>query len=207
MRTVLSRRSGLIKKGSCGARLGDVVCLNGKHSPAFMQAHKSWVRPSRPAMSTAFARSGFVFACGLVLLAGSRARAALNELGRPLFREFAPGAAKIGYMNQAVTQDRDGFIYLASHTVLRFYDGTEWRPITMPEESAGPRKFARAADGTIYVGGAGVIGFLRGAGAAARFVSLADRLPPTDLGADEIHDVLAVGPAVYFADEEKILRW
>lgn len=182
------------------------VLTNGKHSPAKVQRRK-WSIPPLPPVSNVFARSGFVSACGLALLLGVRAPAATRELGRPLFREFSPGAAKIGYMNQAVAQDREGFIYLASYTMLRFCDGTDWRPITMPEESAGPRKFALAPDGTLYVGGAGVIGYLRGAGAAAKFVSLADRLPPSELGADEIHDVLAVGAAVYFADEEKILRW
>ncbi|QYM78697.1 histidine kinase [Horticoccus luteus] len=147
-----------------------------------------------------------VLVCGFALPVGT-GRAAENELGHPLIREFSPGRDKIGYTNQAVTQDRDGFMYLASGRVLRSYDGAEWRPIVMPEESAAPRRFARAADGRVFVGGAGVIGWLRGTGAGAEFVSLADRLPATELGYDEIHDVLAVGRAVYFADAEKILRW
>jgi hypothetical protein len=152
-------------------------------------------------MRSAHVRSCLLFACTLAL------PAAANELGHPGFRTFSPGADNVGYVNQAVTQDRDGFVYLASSTLLRVYDGTEWRPIMLPPESAGPRKFARTADGTIYVGGAGVIGCLRGSGAAAKFISLAGKLPSTKLGYDEIHDVLAVGDTVYFADEEKILRW
>ncbi|MCC6416161.1 MAG: histidine kinase [Opitutaceae bacterium] len=151
-------------------------------------------------------RFGLAVACGLALPTHGQP-AEVNELGHPAYREFSPGADKIGYLNQAVTQDSDGFVYLASSILLRFYDGTEWRPIAMPTESAGPRKFARAADGTIYVGGAGVIGWLRRTGTAVEFISLADQLPPTALGDDEIHDVLAAGSAVYFADEEKILRW
>lgn len=150
--------------------------------------------------------SRLVLVCGFALPVAA-GRAAENELGHPVVREFSPGRDKIGYTNQAVTQDRDGFMYLASGRVLRFYDGAEWRPIVMPEESAAPRRFARAADGRVFVGGAGVIGWLRGTGAAAEFVSLADRLPPSELGYDEIHDVLAVGRTVYFVDAEKILRW
>ncbi len=144
--------------------------------------------------------------CGWLLL-GNAALAA-NELGRPILREFAPGAAKVGFMNLAVTQDREGFVYLASYWVIRCYDGVEWKPLPdLPEETALIRRFALGGDGRVYVGGAGIIGYLDGAGEAARFVSLADRLPPTEIGCDEIHDVVAIGPAVYFADEEKILRW
>lgn len=110
-------------------------------------------------------------------------------------------------MNQAVMQDRDGFMYLASSTIMRYGDGTEWRPMDVPQETVAPRRLVRTDDGTIYVGGVCVIGYLQGAGATARFVSLADKLPPTKLGCDEIHDVIALGQAVYFADEEKILIW
>lgn len=154
-----------------------------------------------PPMRASYVRSSFLFAWVLAWPASG------NELGHPVARGFSPGKDKVGFVNQAVTQDREGFMYLCSTTILRFYDGTEWRPITMPPESAAPRKFARTASGTIYVGGAGVIGWLRGAGAAAEFVSLAGELPPTELGYDEIHDVAAVGEDVYFADEEKILCW
>lgn len=141
------------------------------------------------------------------LLAGGALVVGANELGHPVFREFAPGRDKVGYLNQALMQDRDGFMYVASHSVMRFSDGTQWRELALPKETAGIRRFARSADGVVYAGGASIIGYLQGAGEAAKFVSLADKLPPTELGYDEIHDVLVAGPAVYFADEEKILRW
>jgi hypothetical protein len=130
-----------------------------------------------------------------------------GELGHPVVREFPPGKSLIGHVCQALTQDAAGHVYLANDASLRCYDGTVWRPIKLPTECAGIRKFATTANGTIFAGGAGVIGWLRGAGADAEFVSLADRLPPTALGHDEIFDVLAVGATVYFADEEKILAW
>ena len=140
-------------------------------------------------------------------LADRPASAAPNELGHPIVRDFPPGRSGFGFLCQDAIQDTAGFIYIGNSTGARCYDGTTWRPIELPTESAGIRKFARAADGTIYMGGASVIGYFRGAGDAAEFVSLADRLPPTELGCDEIFDVLAVGNTVYFADEEKILIW
>lgn len=134
-------------------------------------------------------------------------RAAPHEAGHPVVREFPPGKSGIGHLCQAIAQDAAGFIYLANGASLRCYDGATWPYIKLPTESAGIRKMAVTAEGTVFAGGAGVIGWVRGAGPAAEFVSLADQLPPTALGCDEIFDVLAAGDAVYFADEEKILVW
>lgn len=144
---------------------------------------------------------------GGVVRAGENVAPSAGELGHPVFREFAPGRDQVGYLNQAIMQDRDGFMYSANHSTIRVYDGTVWRPIVTPAEAAGVRRFDRTDDGTIYVGGLAMIGYLRGTGLMAEYVSLADRLPPSELGCDEIHEVCAAGPAVYFADEEKILRW
>ena len=158
-----------------------------------------------PVRSRRFAAAGVAVVLALL---GSPARsAAPNELGHPVIREFPPGKSRINHLCQAVTQDADGFIYLANGIVTRCYDGTTWKEIAMPDESAGIRKFATAADGTIYAGGAGVIGFFRTAGVDREFVSLADRLPPSATGCDDLFDVLAAGDSVYFADEEKILVW
>ncbi|MBI5766754.1 MAG: histidine kinase [Verrucomicrobia bacterium] len=131
-----------------------------------------------------------------------------GERGHPLVQFNPPGQARIDFFSIAVTRDPAGCVYLGGPGGVRYYDGVgAWQLIKLPTESAGVRRFARAPDGTIYVAGAGVIGFLRGWGPEAVFVSLADRLPPSELGAAELHDVLAVGDAVYFADEEKILIW
>src|SRR5688572_14303675 len=100
-----------------------------------------------------------------------------NELGNPIVREFPPGGAGIGYFCPAVTQDAAGYIYISSGTGVRFYDGAKWQIVPLPTESAGVRKFAVTADGTIYAGGASVIGFLRGTAGARQYISLADRLP------------------------------
>jgi signal transduction histidine kinase len=106
-----------------------------------------------------------------------------------------------------VTQDPSGFIYIANGVDARCYDGATWRLIKLPTESAGIRKFAVTAGGVVYLAGAGVLGYFRGSGPSAQYVSLADRLPAAAGGYDDIYDVLAVGNTVYFADEAKILVW
>lgn len=133
--------------------------------------------------------------------------AAPHELGRPLLRGFPPGKAGISHLCQALTQDADGLIYLGNGSVLCFYDGDAWRRIGLPTEAAGIRKFARTDEGTIYAGGAGVLGWIRPTGDRREFVSLADQLPPADRDFEDVFDVLAVGDTVYFATAKKILIW
>ncbi len=147
----------------------------------------------------------FAFLLGTQVTA--QASAPSNELGRPLSRNFPPGRSKIAHLCQAVTQDAVGFIYIANGNQIRRYDGATWKLIPLPNESAGVRKFAVAANGTVYAGGASVLGYLLPAGANHDYVSLIDQLAPADRNFDDIYDVLAVGNAVYFATEEKILIW
>ncbi len=133
--------------------------------------------------------------------------AAPNELGHPAFREFPPGRSRIAHLCQAVAQDADGFVYIANATGLKFNDGHTWQPIPVPMEAAGVRKFAITADGTIYVGGAGMLGWLRTTGGRKEYVSLIEKLPEAARDFDDIYDVLAVGDSVYFATANELLIW
>jgi signal transduction histidine kinase len=130
-----------------------------------------------------------------------------NELGHPIYRDFPPGKNHIAHLCQAVTQDAEGFIFIANATALRFYDGGTWSLVPLPDESAGIRKFAVTASGTIYAGGAGVIGWIRSSGGEKEFVSLTAHLPSGDPDFEDIYDVLAVSEDVYFSTENHILIW
>lgn len=130
-----------------------------------------------------------------------------GELGRPVFRTFPPGSSRIGFICQAVTQDPSGYIYIANHTAARVFDGSNWSRLPLPADCAGIRAFAVAPDGTVFAAGAGIIGYFQGHGPTATFVSLADRLPASRLGCDDLFAVCVVGDSVCFADEEKILVW
>ncbi|MBA3848663.1 MAG: hypothetical protein C0502_01550 [Opitutus sp.] len=143
--------------------------------------------------------------------AGVSARAeateAWRELGRPLLRGYPPGEHLYAPMSQTMVQDAAGWVYFANNVDLLAHDGTRWFSRLLPATSGGIRQFATAPDGTIYAGGSEVIGYLRGAGPAVEFVSLADRLPGGVRGAGEVRFVAAAGDAVCFADDERILIW
>lgn len=134
-------------------------------------------------------------------------RAMSNELGHPIVREFPPGKYRLPYWCPTGAEDAAGYLYIASGFQAYVYDGATMQMIPLPSESAGVRQFALAGDGRMYAAGAGVIGYFRGAGATAEFVSLADRLPPGASNCDELQAVVAAGDAVCFFDEEKILVW
>ena len=130
-----------------------------------------------------------------------------RELGRPLQRGYPPGEHLAAPLTQTLAQDAAGWVYFANTAGLLVHDGARWRSVRLPTESGGIRQFATGADGTLYVGGAGILGHLRGAGPDVAFVSLAPHLPEDARNIDEIRFVAAAGDAVCFADDEKVLVW
>ncbi len=153
---------------------------------------------------------GRVVAAGALIVGlgtGRSLAAAPDELGHPVLRDFPPGKSNLAHLCQAVIQGTDDFIYIANGTWLRYYDGRTWLSLKSPPIGAGVRKFALTAGGTIYLGGAGIIGWIRATGVDREFVSLAGQLPAEDRAFEDIYDVLAVGETVYFSTEQKILIW
>lgn len=130
-----------------------------------------------------------------------------RELGRPIQRGYPPGEHLFAPLTQTLAQDAAGWVYFANAADLLVHDGARWRHVRLPSESGGIRQFATGADGTLYVGGADILGHLRGSGPAVEFVSLAGHLPEDSRNIDEIRFVAAAGDAVCFADDEKILVW
>ncbi len=124
-----------------------------------------------------------------------------------MLRNFTPGEYFRNAICQAVTQDATGIIYFGNASDVLTFDGATWGDIKLPPDSAGVRQFATTADGTIYLGGANVLGHLRNTGAGTEYVSLIGLLPPAEREVDEIHHVAAIGNTVYFSDENKLRVW
>lgn len=173
------------------------------------RAHRRIDSPVRFIPSRTRARRATQFAWAWVTLLGWELCGApeVAELGRPLLRNFTPGEHLRGRSSPTMAQDTVGTIWFANTPGLLGYDGVRYRVVPLPTESAGVRQFATTADGTIFMGGAGVLGYLRGAGQDAVFVSLVDRIPPEARNVDEIRWAAASGQTVYFSDEQKILIW
>lgn len=151
-------------------------------------------------------RSGWLLATIWLVVAGAASASAENthELGRPLVRNFTPHDYQGHPLCQAVIQGADGLMYFANNTDALSFDGQEWRSIKLPAESSGIRQFARAADGTIYLGGGGVLGCFSTARGRVEYRSLIGELPRAEQRFSEIFQVLTLGDAVYFATEDRI---
>lgn len=141
-------------------------------------------------------------AAGLAPLLG-----APTEIGRPLLRYFPPGEHLRAQQSQRTIQANTGEMYFANGINLLRWDGVRWTWGRTTYESAGIRQFTQTADGTVFVAGAGLIGFVRTDGLDWEFVSLAPKLPANASNIDEIRGTVAIDDVVYFADDEKILEW
>lgn len=141
-------------------------------------------------------------AAGLAPLLG-----APTEIGRPLLRYFPPGEHLRAQQSQRTIQANTGEMYFANGINLLRWDGVRWTWGRTTYESAGIRQFTQTADGTVFVAGAGLIGFVRADGLDWEFVSLAPQLPAEASNIDEMRSTVAIDDAVYFADDRKILRW
>jgi hypothetical protein len=149
-----------------------------------------------------------LLAAALAVGAGPRALAAMaGELGRPVLRHYAPGEHLRALSSPRVFQDPAGFMYFANNGDLLTFDGLRWGFLKLPTESAAIRQFTLDADGTIFMAGAGALGYLRGRGPTATYVSLVGELPAAARNVDEMSGALAIGRTVYFSDDEKILVW
>ncbi len=146
---------------------------------------------------------------GLVTAIGTSAAraAAAEEIGRPVLRHYTPGEHLRGINSPRVFQDASGVVLFANHVDLLRFDGLRWDLVELPTESLAARQFAVTDDGTIYVAGGQVLGFLRGHGLTTGFTSLVERLPADARNLAELRSAVALGSVVYFSDAEKILRW
>ena len=132
--------------------------------------------------------------------------AAPRETGRPFVETFTPRAYRGHNQVWNAVQDSDGVMYFGNRGAVLSYDGTQWRRHEVPTSFI--RGLALAPDGRIYVGGVDALGYLeRGAGPNWTYVSLTDRLGPEDRAFGVVWNLISHGNDVFFAVDQKVLRW
>ncbi|MCC7098889.1 MAG: hypothetical protein IT500_04800, partial [Rubrivivax sp.] len=143
----------------------------------------------------------------VLALGAAPAAAAPGEAGIPLLRIFNAAGHVSSSQNWAIVQDRRGVMYFGSTDdgVLEF-DGVSWRTIPTPHRTT-IRSLALGADGRIYVGGIGEIGYLApDAAGRMSYVSLLDRVPEADREFADVWSTLATAQGVYFTTFKKLIR-
>jgi len=118
-----------------------------------------------------------------------------REAGRPYFAaRFTARDYEAHRQNWAVVQTPDGVVWVGNTEGLLRFDGVRWSRLSLPGETV--RSLAVGADGRLYVGGIGTLGYIASSGAGnATYVEL--------LGRDRLHDedvwsTLSIGENIAF---------
>ena len=127
--------------------------------------------------------------------------------GRPLIRNYNPKAYGAAFNYWAIAQDQRGVMYFGNWNGVLEYDGVSWRLISTPNKS-GVRSLAVAANGRIYVGAVGDLGYLLPDSLGnMHFISLLDHVGPENREFNEVWYTHATPQGVYFRTDKILLRW
>ena len=142
----------------------------------------------------------------LFLLISSRLWAAAADSGTFLFRIYGSKTYGASPQNWAIAQDDRGLMYFGNTDCLLEFDGTNWRKIVLPNNST-VRSLAVDANGTVFVGGQGEIGYLRpNAAGVMDYASLLPVLPKEERQFGDVWTLFATPDGVYFNSYRKIIR-
>ncbi len=128
------------------------------------------------------------------------------ENGIPHIQNFRPRDYRAGTVNQSITQDSLGLIYVANSNGVLVYDGVEWRKIQLPEDM--PARSICNSNGRIYVGGSNDLGYLsHDQQGALQFVSLKDFIPDSLQDFKSVGECMPMGNDVFFRAYYALFRW
>ena len=129
-----------------------------------------------------------------------------SESGQPILHDYRP-TEYLGHPQIFdVTQDSQGFIYLANVQGIIQYDGVRW------VHHAAPLTFTYGIeatdDGRIWVASAGEIGYFEARGNEGKmgFTSLLPRLPETIRDIERGGDLVVFEDAVYYSTPQALIR-
>ncbi len=130
-----------------------------------------------------------------------------QETGYPYIKNYYPSEYKAHVQNFDVVQDSRGVMYFANFRGILEFDGQSWRTI---QTTGISQVSALAADstGTIYVGAAGEIGFLKpDSRGELYYSSLLDSVQQDFRHFKYIISILTTNEGVYFVTDSSILLW
>jgi signal transduction histidine kinase/CheY-like chemotaxis protein len=130
-----------------------------------------------------------------------------REAGRPFVRNYGPRDYDGSDQNWAIVQDDRGVVYVGNNLGVLEYDGTSWRAIAISNKGTA-RSLAIGAEGRIFVGGVGELGYLApDPTGAMQYVSLLDRVPAEDAAFADVWRTLVTDEGVYFQSVSRLFRW
>ena len=145
-------------------------------------------------------------AAAMAAVTPSLLTASLNsETGTYVFQRYSAKQYGASPQNWGVAEDKRGIMYFANTDGLLEFDGNSWRMLRIPGRSV--RAVAVDHEGTVYVGGAGELGWLKlDSTGTMKFVSLVDRVSRQDRGFADVWRVLPTPDGVYFSAYSRLFR-
>ena len=133
--------------------------------------------------------------------------AGAEEAGRPFITNYSPADYGAGVQNWAIVQDDRGVMYFGNNSGVLEYDGATWRLIEVPNRTV-VRSLVKGADGRIYVGAVGDLGYLAPDSLGQmQFVSLRDEIPEDFRDFADVWNSDVIGGDMYFNVGTCFFRW
>lgn len=137
----------------------------------------------------------------------SAAACCQNTIALPEIISYSKQVYNAGTQNWGIAQDKDGIIYVANDEGLLTFDGNFWRKYTTPT-SGTIRSLAISADGRIYVGAQGEIGFFQaGKNGVLQYTSLNSLIPDAEKDFTDVWNVVIYNNTVFFRSFKKIFQY
>ncbi len=120
------------------------------------------------------------------------------EVGAPLIRNYSPDEYGAHPQNWVTVQDQRGVLYFGNTNGILEFDGSKWRLIPVSNRSI-VRALTIDADGRVYVGAIGEIGYLASnIDGNMQYVSLVDKIPEKHRQFGDIYLAFCNDHGVYF---------
>lgn len=130
-----------------------------------------------------------------------------NTIGLPRINNYSKVDFKGGTQTWDIAQDKNGRMVFANNEGLLTYDGTFWNNYPLPNRTI-VRSVAISANGSIFVGGQGEIGFFEADNRGfLQFKSLISLIPPADRNFADIWDIEFWGESVFFRALDRIMEY
>jgi signal transduction histidine kinase/ligand-binding sensor domain-containing protein/ActR/RegA family two-component response regulator len=146
--------------------------------------------------------------CVVTLLIGLLAVPALAatfEHGMPMLHNLKPKDYHAGTQNWAMLQDHRGVMYVGNNVGVLEYDGQNWRTLQTGNKSVA-RSLALSADGRVYVGAKGDIGFIDHSEGQSRYQSLLHLVPTSFRDFRDVRQTFVSNDSVYFTSRDYVFR-
>ncbi len=141
----------------------------------------------------------------IVVLAPMSALAATFEHGMPMLHNLKPKDYHAGTQNWALLQDQRGVLYVGNNVGVLEYDGQNWRIMQTGNKSVA-RSLALSADGRVYVGAKGDIGYIDHSEGQSRYQSLLHLVPASFRDFRDVRQTFVSDDSVYFASRDYVFR-